>query len=77
MLFMMGKMQRHPDAVGGQRHMALDDASDLDGLTDDERVRVVRNEMTRINWRQETLRQELERVEGERAVDERPASGPR
>jgi hypothetical protein len=76
MLLMMGSMQRQPAGDSDQRHRALDDASDLNGLTEDERVRLLRTEMTRMNWRQESLRQELERLERECAVDESPASAP-
>jgi hypothetical protein len=33
----------------------------------DEQVRVLRGELKRMNWRQATLRQEVERLERERA----------
>jgi hypothetical protein len=66
MLFMMGSMNHqagsdeHEPGVGSQ-------LPNLEGLTRDEQVQALRGEMTRINWRQATLRQEVERLERERA----------
>jgi hypothetical protein len=78
MLFMMGSMHHEPDADGAHSHMTSgDDGPDLQGLTHDEQVRALRNEMTRMNWRQETLRQELERLERERTVDTTLTGGAR
>lgn len=77
MLFMMGSMQHQPNADGSHSHMVSDESPDLTGLTRDEQIRALRNEMTRMNWRQEALRQELERLEGERTVDTAPTGGAR
>lgn len=38
-------------------------------LTRDEQIWALRNEHTKIAWRQETLRQDLERLEGKHVVD--------
>ena len=72
MLFMMGSMQHQPGADGSQHHTAAGEAPNLEGLTRDERIQVLRTEMTRMNWRQESLRQELERLEQERLANTSP-----
>jgi hypothetical protein len=77
MLFMMGSMQHQPGADGSQRHMAGGEGPTLEGLTRDEQIRTLRTEMTRMNWRQESLSQELERLERERLADTTPTGGAR
>jgi Protein of unknown function (DUF2933) len=70
MLFMMGSIN-HQAGSDGRQHGIVSggDLPDLGGLTRDEQVRLLRGEMTRMNWRQEMLRQELERLERERPAD--------
>ncbi len=78
MLFMMGSMQHQPNDDSAHNHMASDAyTTDLTGLSHDEQVRALRNELTRMNWRQETLRQDLERLEREQPVDSSPTGGVR
>ena len=70
MLFMMGSMNHHTGTDGHQHGIVPGgDLPDLEGLTREEQVRLLRTEMTRMNWRQETLRQGLERLERERPRD--------
>jgi hypothetical protein len=76
MLFMLGSMQRQSAGDRDQRRLALIDASELDGLTEDDGVRPLRAEMTRINWRQDSLHQDIERLERERLPEKSAASAP-
>jgi hypothetical protein len=82
MLFMMGSMG-HDHMDGSEHHhdVASEDLPDLAGLPRDQQVRALRQELTRMAWRQESLRQTLEQVEGdqkaERVVDAESATGAR
>jgi hypothetical protein len=77
MLFMMRSMHHQADADGSHQHMAASDASNLEGLTREEQIQTLRTEMTRMNWRQEALREDLERLERERPADTSPTGGTR
>jgi hypothetical protein len=78
MIFMMGSMDRMDHSQSGLlgRHDGInDEVPDTTGMTRDEQVWTLRNELTRIAWRQETLRQDLERLEHDRVADtEEPAT---
>jgi hypothetical protein len=69
MIFMMGSMNHahdssasHVEAHGVTRD-GYDRPLDLAGLSTDNQIWTLRQELTRMNWRQEELRQELERLE--------------
>lgn len=71
MIFMgsMGRME-HDQSGLPRRHDGINDAMpDPTGMTRDEQVWTLHNELTRMAWRQESLRQELERLEHDHAVD--------
>lgn len=68
MIFMMGSMgsMDHPKSASHQHDESVDDAlPDMSKLTRDEQVWTLRNELTRTAWRQESLRQDLKRLEHE------------
>jgi uncharacterized membrane protein len=83
MIFMMGSMgsmdhgqsasHHHDDSVGE----AAPGIPDMSGMTRDEQVWTLRNELTRMAWRQESLRQDLERLEHERTTDAGETATPR
>jgi hypothetical protein len=82
MIFMMGPMAHHHTAAPEQHHKAMaEDLPDLAGLPHDQQVAALRHELTRMAWRQETLRQTLEQVEANqragRVVDAAPANNQR
>lgn len=76
MLFMMGSMGH---TAGSDHHhtATAGDMPDLKGLTHDEQVRVLRGELTRMAWRQEALRRDLEQLEAERVADPVDTAGAR
>lgn len=62
MIFMLGSMDHGSDAHEvhkNVRGVSLDEM----GQSHDEQIWALRNELTRMAWRQESLRQELERLE--------------
>jgi hypothetical protein len=74
MLFMMGGMgHHHTGGTAGHYDSAFEEMPDLAGLPRNEQVRMLRHEITRMAWRQEALRHDLEQVEAqqqaERVVD--------
>lgn len=72
MIFMMGSMGRMEHGQSGLsgRHDGIsDEMPDTTGMTRDEQVWMLHNELTRMTWRQESLRQALERLEHDHAVD--------
>ena len=71
MVFMMGSMGHHgsvPHALHDHDGVH-DDSPNMSGLTRDEQIWALRNELTRMAWRQEALRQDLEHLEHEHVVD--------
>ena len=76
MMFMMGSMNH---SSGSEHdHTAMSGATpDMKGLTRDQQVRALRGEMTKLAWRQEALRQDLEHLESERVVDTEPTATTR
>lgn len=71
MLIMMGSMgSMHQNS---ERRQLQDGMSDVlpntSNLTRDEQLWALRNEITHIDWRQESLRRDLERLEHERSLD--------
>lgn len=82
MLFMMGPMGHNHMGASEQRHDAMpEDLPDLAGLPHDQQVAALRHELTRMAWRQASLRQTLEQVEADqqagRVVDAEPANSHR
>lgn len=83
MIFMMGSMgsmdhrhaasHHHDDRVGE----AAPSMPEMSGMTRDEQVWTLRNELTRMAWRQESLSQDLERLEHERTADAEEIATPR
>jgi hypothetical protein len=78
MICMMGHHMAGPE----QHHEAkAEDLPDLAGLPHDQQVATLRHELTRMAWRQESLRQTLEQVEADqragRVVDAAPANNQR
>lgn len=74
MIFMMGSMNHGHDMESSRsatRH-AGEDPLDLTGLAPEDQVRALRSELTRMNWQQEALREELERLEATHEVATRP-----
>jgi hypothetical protein len=80
MFFMMGSMGHdrmghdrmgHDHMVGseGQQGGASDDLPDLAGLPRDQQIWNLRHELTRMAWRQEALRQNLEQLEAEQKAE--------
>jgi uncharacterized membrane protein YuzA (DUF378 family) len=69
MIFMMGSMGHHGSGPHALHDGVHNDGPDIAGLTRDEQVWALRNELTRMAWHQEALRQDLERLEHERVVD--------
>lgn len=69
MIFIMGSMGHHGSERHAPRDGIHDDGPDIAGLTQDEQVWALRNELTRIAWHQESLRQDLERLEHRHVVD--------
>ena len=67
MLFMMGPMGHNHMAGhdGHQGSVSGTTTPNLHGLSRDDQVRALRGELTRLAWRQEALRQDLERLESE------------
>jgi hypothetical protein len=67
MLFMMGSVN-HGHAARDAHSLRDTDAEPLDlaGLAPDAQMQALRSELTRMNWRQEALRQDLERLEATR-----------
>lgn len=68
MIFMMGSMNsmgtmNHHSRPRGLQDGAYDNRPTMEGLTRDEKVWALRYELTSMAWRQESLRQELERLE--------------
>ena len=64
MLFMMGSMEH----LSGSEHdhaAVPGDVPDLNGLTRDQQVWALRGEMTKLAWRQEALRHDLEQLEAD------------
>ena len=83
MLFMMGSMD-HTSEVDRQHRATSGDIPNLPylkGLRHDEQDRALRRELTKMAWRQEALRHNLERLEAEqktcRAADPEIATGTR
>lgn len=69
MIFMMGSMN-HMHGGHGSHDQATSKTADqnqldIARLAPEDQVRALRSELTRMNWRQETLRQDLERLETE------------
>jgi hypothetical protein len=82
MLFMMGPMGHNHMGTSEQHHQAMtEETPDLAGLPHDQQVAALRHELTRMAWRQESLRQTLEQVEADqqagRVVDAEPANSQR
>ena len=74
MIFMMGSMNsmdtmHHHSGPQGLHDGAYDNTPTMEGLTRDEQIWALRNELTKMAWQQETLRQDLERLEGKHLVD--------
>ena len=69
MVFMMGSMGHHGSEPHTLHDGVSDEMPDMSGLTRDEQVWALRNELTRMAWRQEALRQDLEHLEHEHVVD--------
>jgi hypothetical protein len=80
MMFMVGGMGhgQMSGMAGSEGHHggAAEETPALAGLSRDEHVRALRQELTRLSWRQEALRQDLEQLEGEQRA-ERMGSGGR
>ena len=86
MMFMMGGMghgnmhgnMSEPEGLHGS---AVEDTPDLAGLSRDEQVRELRQELTRMAWRQEALRQDIEQLNAgrkdEQVVDAENPAGAR
>lgn len=70
MVFMMGSMGHHGSEPHALHNSVHDDSPNMSGLTRDKQVWALRNELTRMAWRQETLCQKLEQLE----TDAREAS---
>lgn len=82
MLFMMGPMGHgHASGLHEPHEDAPVDMPELAGLSGEEQVRALRRELTRMAWRQEALRQDLEHLEAEqknkRVVDAEITAGSR
>ncbi len=83
MPFMMGSMGSmvHRQSASQHEDNCVDGAAprmpDMSGMTRDEQVWTLRNELTRMAWRQESLRQDLERLEHERIADGEETATPR
>ena len=78
MIFMMSSMgQHHMAGSDEQPGDTSEDLPNLAGLPRDQQVWALRNELTRMAWRQEALRHDLEQLEAEqktgRLVDAEPA----
>lgn len=64
MIFMMGSMNHMHGRHDLASSHAMDQSQlDLSRLTPEEQVRALRSELARMNWRQEALRQDVERLE--------------
>lgn len=66
MLFMMrsmGSMDHHPAGPHEVGDGTGDDRLDMATLTRNQQVWALRNELTKLAWRQEALREDLERIE--------------
>jgi hypothetical protein len=68
MFFMMGSMGHHGSGPHTQHDSAHDDGPDRARLIREEQVWALRSELTRIAMRQDSLRQDLERLEHEKVV---------
>ena len=83
MVFMMGSMgsMDHRHSASHLHDDSVDDAMpnmpNMSGMTRDEQVWILRNELTRMAWRQESLRQDLERLENEHTADAEKTATPR
>ena len=83
MLFMMGSMgsMDHHQSASHHHDGGLVETApgmpDMSGMTRDEQVWTLRNELTRMAWRQESLSQDLERLEHERTADAKETATPR
>lgn len=70
MLFMMGSMgHNHMSGPDARQSGAFDTVSDLKELPREEQVRALRGELTRLAWRQEALRHDLERLEAQQKAE--------
>lgn len=70
MIFMMGSMgHQHSLAPSELTVSSAEDQLDMAGLSPDQKARALRRELTRLAWRQEALRQDLERFEAEQNVE--------
>ena len=76
MIFMMGSMNHSSGSEHDHTAMSVD-TPNMKGLTRDQQVRVLRGEMTKLAWRQEALRQDLEHLESDRVVDAEPTATTR
>lgn len=85
MLVMMGSMgsMSHNHLTPNEQRDNIDDAlPDLRGLAREEQVRVLRGELSRMAWRQEALRHDLDQLEAEQKAEpvadaEQPTIGRR
>jgi len=71
MIFMMGSMGSMGNRIGpsGPHDGAYGDTSELNGLTQDERVRALHSKFASMELRQDALRQDLKKLESEQMVD--------
>jgi hypothetical protein len=76
MIIMMASMGHMSESdQSAHQHGAVSDTTpDLRGLSHDEQVHALRSELTKLAWRQETLRQDLEHLEPERVANAEPAA---
>lgn len=71
MLFMMGSMgHNHMSGHDEYQGNASSTMPNLQGLSRDGQVRALRGELTRLAWRQEALRSDLERLEAKQKSEE-------
>lgn len=77
MVFMMGSMTHAPgsDEFHSRMHGAHHEPIDLTGLSPDDQIQALRGELTRMNWRQEVLRQDLEQLEASRGAEPKDTAG--
>lgn len=72
MLFMMGAMgsMDHRSSGSHARYDSINgETPNMSGMTRDQQIWALRNELARMAWRQESLRQDLERLEHEPVVE--------
>jgi len=73
MIFMMGSMGHDHMSGSGEHYSATaEDPPNLAGLPRDQQMWALRRELTRVAWRQEALRHDLEQMEAEQR-EARPA----